>query len=222
MAILRIGHRGAAGHAPENTLRALEAAITLKADIASVDVRVSKDGHVVLIHDDRVDRTTNGKGLVSRMSLMELQKLDAGQGARIPTLVDALRTAHGRIGLIVELQLKGLAKRVMTLVSQNRFPGTLIYASSFQEELRQVRKLLPNAATMLLTNSMPRHPTPFAKNAKVSHIGIPLDQIRAAHVDSLHAAGLRVFVSTLNQPSEIQVARSYLVDGIISDFPDRI
>jgi len=82
---LRIGHRGACGHAPENTLRSIAQAVALGCDLIEVDVQRTKDGHLVLIHDARVDRTTNGKGLVAEMNLEDLRKFDAGGGQKIPT-----------------------------------------------------------------------------------------------------------------------------------------
>src|SRR5213593_3287192 len=96
--VLRIGHRGAAGYAPENTLRSIEQAIALGCDLVEVDVRRTRDGDLVLLHDERVDRTTNGKGNVAEMTLKDLRTLDAGGGPRIPTLQEALHVADGRVG----------------------------------------------------------------------------------------------------------------------------
>src|SRR5437867_13434882 len=80
--VLRIGHRGAAGYAPENTLLSIQRAIELGCDLVEVDVRRTQDGHLVLLHDERVDRTTNGKGAVAETTLERLRKLDAGGGQR--------------------------------------------------------------------------------------------------------------------------------------------
>ena len=84
---MRIGHRGAAGHEPENTLRSIERAIELGVDFVEMDVQLTRDGHLVILHDKRVDRTTNGRGYVSQMSLAEVQALDAGKGEKIPTVI---------------------------------------------------------------------------------------------------------------------------------------
>jgi glycerophosphoryl diester phosphodiesterase len=93
--VLRIGHRGAAGYAPENTLASIEKAISFGLDFVEVDVQRTNDGHLVILHDERVDRTTNGTGLVSEMPLRSLRKLDAGAGQGIPTLGEVLQTASG-------------------------------------------------------------------------------------------------------------------------------
>ena len=104
MKVLRIGHRGAAGHAPENTLASIEKAIALGADLVELDVQRTRDGYLVIIHDKTVDRTTDGTGSVSRMTLATLRTLHAGDGQRVPTLEEALQVANGRVGLIPEIK----------------------------------------------------------------------------------------------------------------------
>ena len=95
--MLRIGHRGARGHAPENTLQAIEAGIRAGADLVELDIQRTKDGGLVAMHDKRVDRTTNGTGYVTGMTLEELRRLNAGEGERIPTLDEDLTCASGRM-----------------------------------------------------------------------------------------------------------------------------
>ncbi|MBH0180135.1 MAG: hypothetical protein HP490_00260 [Nitrospira sp.] len=94
--VLRIGHRGAAGHAPENTLAAIEKGIDLRVDFVEIDLRRTADGALVVLHDSSVNRTTNGRGRIDRLSLNEVRKLDAGNGERIPTL--AMRVDAGDQG----------------------------------------------------------------------------------------------------------------------------
>src|SRR5436853_1030967 len=127
--VLRIGHRGAAGHATENTLRSIEEAIALRCDLIEVDVRRTRDGALVLLHDERVDRTTNGKGAVAEMTLKDLRQLDADGEQRIPTLQEALHVANGRVGLILELKASGIGGQVCALVQETGFTGPVIYAS---------------------------------------------------------------------------------------------
>ncbi len=105
--ILRIGHRGAAGHAPENTLAAIRKGIALGVDFVEFDVQRSRDGRLVLLHVERVDRTTNGTGRVSGLTWEELQLLDAGDGERIPSLEAALAAASGHAGVMLEAKTPG-------------------------------------------------------------------------------------------------------------------
>ena len=106
--ILSIGHRGAAGHAPENTIAAIRKGIALKADFVEVDVQRTRDGRLVLMHDKFVERTTNGSGRVTELTWDELRTLDAGEGERIPLLEDALAAVNGRIGIILETITPGI------------------------------------------------------------------------------------------------------------------
>ena len=87
---LKVGHRGARAYEPENTLRSFRKALELGVNAVELDVRRTKDGELVVIHDDKVDRTTNGRGLVNELTLEEIEKLDAGKGEKIPTLEEAL------------------------------------------------------------------------------------------------------------------------------------
>ena len=98
--VLKIGHRGAAGHAPENTLAAIQKGIALGVDFVEIDVRRTADGVLVALHDETVDRTTNGNGRVDHLSLPDVKKLRAGNGEHIPALETVLKVAGGRAGLM--------------------------------------------------------------------------------------------------------------------------
>jgi glycerophosphoryl diester phosphodiesterase len=220
--MIRIGHRGAAGHAPENTLYAIEKAVALGADFVELDVRRSRDGHLVIIHDAHVDRTTNGHGMVADLTLGELEALTIANNLRVPTLHEALKTAADHVGVLLELKAEGLAEQVWRQVRTNAFAGPLIYASFFHHELLRIREADPAAQTMALMEAVPLHPTAFATEAKATHVGLSFECLSASFVQALHGAGLQVFTYTVNDPTDIERARVLGVDGIISDFPDRI
>lgn len=220
--MLRIGHRGAAGHAPENTVQAIEKAIALGADLVELDVRRSLDGHLVIIHDEGVDRTTDGHGAVAELTFAELGRLTIANGLRIPTLREALRTAAGHVGLLLELKAEELAEQVWTEVRTSTATGVLIYASFVHAELLRIREIDPGAQTMALLEAVPVHPTAFAIDAKATHVGLAFGCLTAPFVQALHYADLQVFTYTVNEPADIARAHALGVDGIISDFPDRI
>jgi glycerophosphoryl diester phosphodiesterase len=220
--VLRIGHRGAAGHAPENTLASVEHAIALGVDLVELDVQQTKDGHLVLIHDTRVDRTTNGVGLVSELSLRALRELDAGAGQRIPTVEEVLRTANGRVGVILELKIPGLAEQVCKRVSLSGFTGPVIYASFRHDEVRVLKEADPQAMTMALFGWLPHDPVLTAQKAKATHLGFNYRTLTASLVETAHQRGLVAFAYTVNDQRDIQSVLSVGVDGIVSDFPDRL
>jgi glycerophosphoryl diester phosphodiesterase len=220
--MVRIGHRGAAGHAPENTVQAIKKAIALGADLVELDVRRSLDGHLVIIHDARVDRTTDGHGAVAELTLAELGRLTIAKDLRIPSLRGALKTAAGHVGLLLELKAEGLAEQVWTEVHTSAFTGAVIYASFFHAELLRLRETDPRAQTLALLEAVPIHPTAFALDSKATHVGLAFDCLTAPFVQALHQADLQVFTYTVNEPADIARACAVGVDGIISDFPDRI
>lgn len=220
--VLRIGHRGACGHAPENTLSSIEHAIALGCVLAELDVQRTADGSLILLHDERVDRTTNGQGFIAQMTLADIRKLDAGGGQTIPTLEEALATAGGRIGLILELKAEGLAYDVCGLVRASGFPGEIIYASFLHDELQHIRRADPDAHTLVLFKRLPKDPAAEAVRLQATHVGLRYDTATTPLVKVLHSAGLRVFVYTVNKPADIQRMRGLGVDGIVSNYPERI
>ena len=220
--VLRIGHRGACGHAPENTLASIEKAIALQCTLTEVDVRRTADGSLILLHDERVDRTTNGKGVAADMNLADIRRLDAGRGQNIPTLEETLKTAHGRIGLMLELKAEGLAYDVCGIVRASGFPGEIIYASFLHDELQHIRRADPGANTLVLFKPLPRNPAAEAARLQATHVGLRFDSATKPIVTALHTAHLALFVYTANKPANIARMRSLAVDGIVSDYPDRI
>jgi glycerophosphoryl diester phosphodiesterase len=219
---LRIGHRGVAGHVPENTLVALEQAIKLGVDLVEFDVRRSADGALVLFHDRTVDRTTNGKGSVDSLPLSVLRGLDAGGGERIPLLEEALACLNRQAGAMIELKVRGIAADVCAVVKAIDFQGPVIYASFFHEELLTVRSLMSDAYTLALLEGLPVYPTAFAIDAKATHWGLALDFVTSDLVRAFQAQSIKVFVYTVDDPEDISRMKRWGVDGIISNFPDRI
>jgi glycerophosphoryl diester phosphodiesterase len=219
--IMRIGHRGAAGHEPENTLRSFERAIALGVDLVEFDVQLTSDGHLVLMHDKRVDRTTNGRGYLSDMTLAELQALDAGKGEKIPTLKDVLRLTSHRVGLMLEIITPGIAEQIVRAVEES-YEGQVIYASFLHAEVAEVKRLSPDASTLALIEAVPVRPTDFAKDANVTHVGLSVDSTTSHFVSALHEEGFKVFIYTVNDPRDIFRLRSLNVDGLISDYPERL
>lgn len=220
--ILRIGHRGACGHAPENTLASIEQAIVLRCALTEVDIQRTSDDELVLLHDERVDRTTNGRGRVADLTLPDIRTLDAGGGESPPTLDDVLKAASSRIGLILELKTGGSAYDVCAIVRGSGFTQPVIYASFLQEELQHVRRANPQAQTMILFTRLPANPGIVAVRLHATHVGLRLDTVTEPLVNALHNQGLIVFAYTANQPAQVSKMKRLGVDGIISDFPDLV
>ena len=220
--ILRIGHRGAAGHAPENTIAAIRSGISLGVDFVELDVRRTRDGHLAVMHDELVNRTTNGSGLIGEMTWDELQLLDAGHGERVPSLQAALAAANGRAGVILEVKTPGIGPDLYATVQASPFSGAVIYASFLHAEILAIRKIDARARTMALMECVPLSGAAFAREADATAVGLALDSATGGFVSSLHDAGLDVLLYTVNEPNLIVRAIDLGADGIISDYPERV
>ena len=220
--ILRVGHRGAAGHAPENTIAAIRRGVSLGVDFVELDVQRTGDGLLVVMHDKLVDRTTDGTGLVSEMTWGELQLLDAGNGERVPCLEEALAAANGYAGAMLEVKTPGIGQAVHRAVRASAFSGQVIYASFLHAEILEIRKIDPLARTMALMECVPVSGATLARDADATLVGLSLDFATAEFIAALHDAGLEVFLYTVNDPRLIQCAIELGADGVISDYPERI
>jgi glycerophosphoryl diester phosphodiesterase len=215
---LRIGHRGAAGHVLENTLGSIEKAIELGVDYVEIDLRLTRDGHVVVLHDAKIDRTTNGHGRIKDLTLTQLKRIKTKDGQHVPTLEEVLMLTDGRVGLMLELKIRGLAKPVTEILERSAFSSPVIYASFHHKELSRVREWLPSATIMpLISRGMiaPRIPVKLSAH----HVGIRLDRVVKKVVESMHAAAVQVFVFTVNDADDLARMSNIGVHGIISDTP---
>jgi glycerophosphoryl diester phosphodiesterase len=223
--IVKVGHRGAAGYAPENTLASLQHAIGLGLDFAEFDLRRTQDGVLILLHDKTVDRTTNGKGPVDHFSFRDLKALDAGHGNSIPSLEEALRLADRKIGLLLELKVPGIAQDCIETVQHLRLHSPVIYASFLLEELADLRDADHRASTMALFSNLPSDPLGIVATVRPSqatHVGLRHDTVTPDLIQDLHQTGWPVFAYTANDPADIERLKTFGIDGIISDYPDRI
>lgn len=225
--MLKIGHRGARGHEPENTLRSFKKALDLGVDMLELDVYVLKTGELVVIHDDRVDRTTNGQGYVVDKSLQELRSLDAGKGEKIPTLEEILSLVNKRVPINIELKGEGTAEPVAKLVDvyikEKGWTNKHFLVSSFNHyELKKFKDLKPQINIGALICGIPIGYSEFAENLKAYSINLSLEFINQTLVDDAHQRGLKVFVYTVNEKDDINKMKALGVDGLFSDYPDRI
>ena len=219
--LLRIGHRGAAGHAPENTLAAAQKGIELGVDFVEIDVRRTADGVLVALHDSTLNRTTNGKGRVDSFSLHELRAFDAGDGERIPTVEEVLTIAAGRTGLMLELKVAGVASLTVETVQKARFHNPVIYASFLHTELTAVRAVAPEAALMVLYDRLPRAPA-HAMPCSPRYVGLRHDRASRRLVEAFHEAHVLVCVYTPNRARDIRRVFVFFeaLHGVVNELAD--
>jgi len=225
--MLRIGHRGACGYAPENTLASFKKALELSVDYVELDVSLSRDGYLVVIHDDKVDRTTNGTGLVIEKTLKELKQLDAGNGEKIPTLQEVLDLIDKKAKVNIELKGEKTARAAAQIIEKYAQTKGWSYndflVSSFNhQELHAFKTLKPQVKIGALIVGIPLNYARFGKDLKAYAINISMEFINKRFVDAAHTHGLKVLVFTVNDKDDIERMKNLKVDGIFSNFPDRI
>jgi glycerophosphoryl diester phosphodiesterase len=203
-------------------LAAIRAGIALGVDFVEVDVRRTADGTLVVLHDRRVKRTTHGKGLIDRLSLREVKKLDAGNGERIPTLAEVFTVVAGRAGLMLELKVEGIARQTAEAVREAGLSCPVIYASFLLDELPHVRAVDPEASLMVLFGRLERSPVDRAMAYTPTYVGLPHRTATNRLIEAFHRAGLLVCVYTADSPGDIEHALTVGVDGVISNRPERI
>ncbi|HEY3082092.1 MAG TPA: glycerophosphodiester phosphodiesterase family protein [Chloroflexota bacterium] len=238
-----LAHRGASGYAPENTMAAFERALALKADGLETDLRASKDGVLVLIHDERVDRTTDGEGLVADMTLEELRRLDAGgsynprfAGERIPTLDDLLERFGGRLPLCLEVKQpgieaqlvaaareRGLLKPIPIVELRSRDQAALppVSFSSFSfDTCRALKKEAPEALVGFLTTSFDDATIEWVAEAKLGQVCPRVDHCTSELVLKARDRGLSVRAWRVDDREVLRDAVDAGIDGLTCNWPD--
>jgi glycerophosphoryl diester phosphodiesterase len=235
--IWTIAHRGASGHAPENTMAAFRRAVELGASFIETDLQITRDARVIAMHDFTLDRTTNGKGQVHLLTLEEIRTLDAGAwfgdhegkafpGERVPTLKEILDFAKER-DVIFYLEIKsgpawGIEHAVVAALRDQNASARVVILSFDPSTLDSVHRL----DSTMMTGFLCEHPSNDLVERTVRAGARQLvargDLVTSAVVDKAHHAGLQVVAWTINEVDQMQRLIGTGVDGIITDYPDRL
>ncbi|MBI3757244.1 MAG: glycerophosphodiester phosphodiesterase [Deltaproteobacteria bacterium] len=213
-------HRGAGFLEPENTLRAIRRAIELGADQVELDVQLTRDGHLILMHDETVDRTTNGQGKISELTLVEIRRLDAGQGELVPTLEEVLALTDGKITPQIELKGPATAAAVVRTVEAVGRADNVIVTSFLHQQLIEARQLNAQLQTGALWGRLPIDVVPQSQRLGVGALHIWHEFIDEKLVSEAHARGLLVRAWNANKEEDMQRLIGLGVDAIGSDRPD--
>jgi glycerophosphoryl diester phosphodiesterase len=228
--VLNIAHRGASGTFPENTLSAFRAAIDAGADMCELDVQLTRDGAVVVIHDETVDRTTNGESEVAALTLEEIQRLDAGakfkggkvKGERIPTLDEVFAATIGKCGLNIELKAGGVEAQVAAIMqARNAFADSIV--SSFDwDYLKKIQTLHFNIRIALLAEEKPVDLMMNAVAMRAHAINPRWDMVTADLCKAAHERGLKVYTWTVDADARMRALAECGVDGVMTNYPERL
>jgi glycerophosphoryl diester phosphodiesterase len=217
-----IAHRGAAAIEPENTLLGFRRAIELGADWTECDVHLTKDARLVVVHDDTVDRTTNGTGAVRELTFEEVRALDAGKGERVPTLEEVLATVKGKIRLQVELKGAGTEAPAVRTVKEINMEREVLFTSFHLEWLRKVKEMDPSLQVGALFDKPTERACREALHAGARSIHVFYKRLTWGLVEEAHRLGLHVSAWNPDSEPEWRAMMALGVDLIGTNRPDRL
>ena len=225
--ILKIGHRGAKGHVAENTIESIQKAIDFGVDGIEIDVHLCASGELVVFHDLTLDRMTDGTGEIGKLSLSELKQLRVNGKFVIPTLEEILDVIDKKCFLNIELKGKHTASKssevIQEYIKEKGWKYHNFILSSFQHhELEDVFKIDKNIPLGVLTKASVTEAIEFSKTINAAAIHPNFALLTSENVKRAQSKGYRVYTWTVNDEETIQRMKSYKVDGIISDVPDKL
>ncbi|MDC0378073.1 MAG: glycerophosphodiester phosphodiesterase family protein [Flavobacteriaceae bacterium] len=226
--ILNIGHRGAKGHVAENTIASIKKAIELGADGIEIDVFRCLTGEIVLFHDKTLDNLSNGTGYIEEKSLSELKELNIlGSKHSIPTLEEVIKSIGKEVFLNIELKgpdtSKGSLEMVNKYVKSGKIKLSNILFSSFNwNELVKLRNLDSDVKIALITGEDPLEAISPALSLNAIAINPNYKKLNKDNVQKIFSSGLKIYTWTVNNKLDIIKVKSLKVNGIITDFPERI
>lgn len=224
--LLKIGHRGAMGHEPENTIASIEKAMELKVDLIEIDIFQLKSGDLVVFHDETLERLTNGTGKIEELTWEELQKITILGQHKIPKLKEVIEKINRSVPLNIELKGKNTVKSLFDLLEnyyQKGWKETDFLLSSFNwDELETYRKLDNQIPMAVLTKEDPLDTIDFAKKIKAVAINPYWKTITTENCKILQNNGFKIYTYTVNEPNDIKFVTELGVDGIFCNFPERL
>jgi glycerophosphoryl diester phosphodiesterase len=227
-----IGHRGAAGHAPENTFAAFDRGLEMGVDGVETDIRATRDGVLILLHDAAVDRTTDGTGAIAEMTWAEAQRLDAAARfhdgvhdfgvQRIPRLDDVLNRYGGRTTFRLEIKQQGVESAALRAVRARKLVDTAVFTSFQIESLKSIRRAAPEAQLAHLSGArvFDQSIIQAALDAGVNEVAPRAELAEPAMVERARAAGLRVWAWGVKDPETLKRAVATGIGGCTLDYPD--
>lgn len=223
---LCIGHRGARGHAPENTLLSIDTGMRLGADMIEFDVQRCQD-KLVVIHDPRLERTTSGTGRVDQVRFDYLRSLDAGKGQQVPTLQEVLALIEARLPLNIEIKsARGtgalVAAAVRDALADGWTAGQFLVSSFHLPELYEFKQMAPEVPVAALVCGVPLDWAACAVELGASALNISAEFADERLIQDAHTRGLKVYAYTVNHPEDITALRAAGLDGVFTDYPDRV
>ena len=223
--VLKIAHKGASDYAPENTLEAFRKAIKLKIDVVEFDVHHTKDGKLIIMHDHNVKRTTDGLGSIHKLSLKELRKFHEPNGEAVPTLQEVINILKNKCICKIDIKDSNITEKVLKVIKKNHIESSVIITSELHSVLKKTKQLAPKIKIELgaFKEKRPiKEMIKEVKDIKAEIISPHYSIITKKLVDESHKNGLEVHVWTVDDPKMMKEMKKLGVDGITSNYADKI
>ena len=227
---LRIAHRGASGRglAPENTLAAFEKALDIGIDMLEIDVRVTGDGQLIVLHDPSLDRTTDREGIVREMVLEEIRQADAGDGERVPVLREVFDLARHRAPILLEIKSDFIAELVVQAIAEAEFSEQVVVQSFNPQTVERVKRLAPHLPASLLIGELPTTPSRFRARRLVSQVlEIGANTLSIWHatltpslIEEMRKRGIAVWAWTVDEEITMRDLAMMGVQGLVTNHPE--
>jgi len=218
VSLLTVGHRGVMGVEPENTLRSFVRAEREGLDVIELDLHLSKDGALVVMHDADVSRTTDGTGAIGDFTLAELRELDAGEGERVPVFQEVVEAV--RSPLQAEIKDRAAARVLVGVINELGLHDRVTVISFHDDALREVRALLPDMPLVLVTGKSTPTAPERARELGAVMVSCELRRLEAETVERCHADGIKVISWTVNTAEDLARVRELGLDGVVTDNPE--
>ena len=214
-----VGHRGAEGYAPENTLPSFQQAIEIGCDRTELDVRLSQDGEVIVMHDAEVDRTCDGSGRVEDLTVHELKQLNCADGEKIPTLQEVIDLCRDKIDLQIELKANGTPKKVHELMTKNNVLSQVIVSSFDEALIREIKEINPLVQVLLLFRNFDEKIWDIAKSIPLEYIGLRSTLVTSEIVNKAHSLKIKVYAYHVHDLETGEQLKKMGVDDIGTPWP---
>jgi len=211
-----IAHRGASFLYGENTLKSIKKAMGMKADWIEMDIRITKDSHPVIIHDDSIDRTTNGQGKVKDINLAEIKQFDAGSGESIPHLKEVLTLVNAKIPLILDLKVPNSINIILNHLQDYDLEKIMI-ASFYHDQLLKIKEKKSELKTGVIFNCRPVKSHELALNCKCEYMFPHKNYVNSKMVDQAHQNQIKIYPWVIDYSYELKDLNTIGVDGIVTN-----
>jgi glycerophosphoryl diester phosphodiesterase len=224
---LNIGHRGAMGHETENTLASIQKALDLNVDMIEIDVFKISSGEIVVFHDEEIDRLTNGRGAIESLNLNAIKNLSVKGNHKIPLLIEVLDVVDHKVPVNIELKGPGTSEGVLEIINsyiENRgWSLNDFLISSFNwEELKDMRTINKDIEIAVLTEANPLDAIDIAEELDAVAINPNYMSLTKGNVSKIRNHGFKIYTWTVNDAEQISKMKSLGVDGIFTNYPERV